>query len=346
MKSNRSYTKLAGALALLSSVTLTAQTAMAAEPSHLEHPHGAGTFMIEASYMRMNMDGLRAGTTDVSKADATAMMGDYKHMMVPTTMTMDMFMLMPMYNFTKDFSVMLMLNYLNNDMKMEGMCNSSMSTSGLGDTQASFSYKFMDGQFAASMDVNVPTGSIDEKTKMKMMMMGSCMEMEMQAPYAMQLGSGTYDFTPSLTYLGGYYSWKYGAQVSYKYRTGENDNNYTLGNEANAKMWVRKPFMGVTWAGELDVKRWGAIDGKDPKISTASQNMTMMGGATTVAMLPSPTNFPANYGGTLANVDLSASIPVGMAYVLGKVSIPVYQDLNGLQMKHSTGWTVGVGAMF
>lgn len=331
---------LAGAVAVVS-----AQPVFAAEPSHLEHPHGAGTFMFEAMYMRMNMDGLRAGTDDVSTADATAMMGDYKYMQVPTTMTMDMFMLMPMYNFTKDFSVMMMFNYLNNDMDMEGACDTSMSTSGLGDTQASFSYKTFDDEIALSMDINLPTGSIDEKTKMDMMMNGMCMEHEMLAPYAMQLGSGTFDLTPSIAYLGAYYTWRYGAQVGYKHRVGENDNGYTLGDEATAKLWVRKPVAGVTLSGELDIKRWGDIEGENTEMNTNPMQMSGMGG-NPVTMFPSPTNFTNNYGGTLAELSVSAKMPVSMAYVVGEVTLPLYQDLNGIQMKRSTSFAVSVGAMF
>ncbi len=325
---------------------LMSQTGFAAEPSHLEHPHGAGTFMIEGIYMRMNMDGLRTGTDDVNSSDATSMTGPYKHMMVPTDMTMDMFMLMPMYNFTKDFSVMLMFNYLNNDMNMTGMCDTSMSTSGVGDTQAGFNYKFLDGEMAASLDLNIPTGSIDEKTKMKMMMNGMCMEMEMKAPYAMQLGSGTYDLTPSLTYMSGYYDIRYGAQISYKYRMGENDNNYTLGNEATAKLWIRKPAFGVTFSGELELKRWGDIEGKDAEINTMTQAMSMNGGAMTVNMKQSPTNYTTNYGGARADLTLGVDIPVSLAYVTADIILPLYQDLNGLQMKRSTSFKLGVGAMF
>jgi len=313
--------------------------AQAADPSHLEMAHNKGTFMIDVAAMRMNMDGLRSGTDDVNTADATNMMGSYKNMMVPTEMTMDMFMLMPMYNFSKDLSGMLMVNYIDNSMEMTngaGNCTSTMETSGLGDTQASLSYKFMDDYFAASMEVSLPTGSIDEKTTMNMMMNGMCMEMDMFSPYAMQLGSGTYDVTPSLTYLGAYFSLRYGAQVSYKYRIGENDNGYTLGNEAKTKLWVRKPVSMVTLSAELDFKRWGDIEGVDTKVPT-----TMPSG-----MKGSPTAFTSNYGGTKADFTVGAEVPVAMAAVGLGVTFPIYQDLNGLQMKHNWSAALSVSAMY
>lgn len=353
---SRSFKTKASALIIASTFGAFSQQINAAEPSHLEHPHGAGTFMVEAMYMRMNMKGLRSGTSDVSASQAMAAPGTYQHAQVPTTMTMDMYMLMPMYNFTKDLSAMLMFNYLNNDMEMAGIksgnknCDTSMSTSGVADTQASFSYKFLDDQFAASMEINLPTGSIDEETKMDMyMQMGAssmCMSgHNMKAPYGMQLGSGTFDYTPSLTYLGAYYSWRYGAQVSYKYRSGENSSNYTLGNEAKAKLWVRKPVLGVTLSGELDVKRWGSIKGADTEMWTSTAAGTGTGG-TPVNYNAAPANFTNNYGGTLAELNLGVNVPVSMFYVLGKLAFPIYQDLNGLQMKRTTSWTLALGTMF
>ncbi len=331
-------------LAIAAILVSGSQSSLAADPSHLEHPHSAGTFMFEAMFMRMNMKGLRAGTNDVSIADATSIT-DGGYMLVPTKMTMDMLMLMPMYNFSKETSVMLMLNYLNNKMPMDGLCQSTMSTSGWADTQVSLSHKFTDEQFAVSMELNIPTGSINGKTKMQMLMGAECMTHTMHAPYGMQLGSGTYDLAPSITYLGAYFDWRYGAQISYKYRIGENDNNYSLGDEANATMWLRKPAFGATFSGELNFIRRGTINGEDEKMNTASVTRSGDGGLP-VSMLPSPTNFASNSGGTLAELSLSVSLPVSFAYFTGEVAIPLYQDLNGIQMKRRTGMSLSIGAMF
>ena len=358
---SRFFPAKASVLAFSAILGVFSQQTNAAEPSHLEHPHSAGTFMVEAMYMRMNMDGLRAGTSDVSTSAATGIGGQYNHSMVPTEMTMDMFMLMPMYNFTKDTSVMLMFNYLDNNMGMTSIgqnngdpCGSDMSTSGIGDTQISLSHKFLDDEFAASLELNVPTGSVSERTTMKMLMGGRmCHDHDMVAPYAMQLGSGTYDVTPSITYLGAYYSWRYGAQLGYKLRTGENDSGYTLGDEAKAKLWIRKPVFGITLSGELDIKRWGSIDGKNKELDEMLNDANMIvttpnpnAGGIPTTMKFAPTLYPENYGGTLAELNINAKIPVSMAYIIGELTFPLYQDLNGLQMKRSISYTLSLGAMF
>ena len=330
MKQKHSLKRLTIATTFLLTSILPIQSAFAVEASHLEHPHSAGTFMFETAYMRMNMSGLRAETSDVSTIEAVS---DFNHMMVPTDMTMDMLMLMPMYNFTKDLSTMLMVNYLSNSMDMtdsSGTCTSTMENSGLSDTKVSLNYKFMDDLLAASMELSIPTGSIDEKITMKMMTGGDCVTHNMTAPYPMQFGSGTYDVTPTLTYLGAYYSLRYGAQSSYKFRTGENDNGYTLGDEASAKLWVRKPISILTLSGEIDFTRWGSIQGADKHASTAS----------------TPLVKSSNSGGSLAKITIGAEVPVSAISLGLDLSWPIYQDLNGLQMKHTMSAAVTVAAMF
>ena len=191
--------------------------------------------------------------------------------------------------------------------------------------------------FAGSLDVSVPTGSITENVSMKMMSMGSAQSM--RAPYAMQLGSGTYDLTPSFTYLGAYYTTRYGGQVSYKFRTGENSEGYTLGNAAKAMAWVRHAFGPVALSMEGAYHRWGHIKGSSSDIQ---QTMTMG----SMTMKTSPLANPNNYGGTLVDVTLGATTPVAMAEVGLNINIPLYQDLNGIQMKRTIGYGLQASMMF
>ena len=55
----------------------------------------------------------------------------------------------------------------------------------------------------------------------------------------MQLGSGTYDLLPSLTYVQQFENWSYGAQANAVIRLeSENDNGYRLGDVWGATTWV------------------------------------------------------------------------------------------------------------
>lgn len=320
--------------------------AMAADPSHLEHPHSAGTFMVQFDYMRMQMDGLREGKDSVSN-----LVEKGTYLSEPTTMSMDMFMLMPMYNFSKDLSVMAMFNYVVNTMDMETNSVShpmqTMQTQGVGDTEIDLSYKFFDDSFAASFALSVPTGSITEDMSMYMVMympehgMTHDMRMDGRATYMMQLGSGTYDVTPSLTYLGAFYSWRYGAQVSYTYRIGENSEGYSLGDKAKALAWIRKPIPYAVLDAQVSFLRWGDIEGEDNAIET---EMALNSASNLVPT--SPDAFTTNYGGSSLDATVGATFPIGPVSIGVKAGMPLYQNLNGVQMKTSYTLSSSISAMF
>jgi nitrous oxide reductase accessory protein NosL len=82
------------------------------------HTHPAGMWMFNYKLMRMSMDGLRDGTTDVPISSVGNNRGlPYdNYMMIPTSMTMDMHMFMVMYGLNDRLTVMGMLNYLDIEM--------------------------------------------------------------------------------------------------------------------------------------------------------------------------------------------------------------------------------------
>ena len=113
----------------------------------------------------------------------------YDYMMIPTSMTMDMHMVMAMYGITDRLTVMAMGTYVANTMKMimdMGPMRSissvaPMVTSGVGDTEVRGIYK-INKYLVGSLGLSLPTGSINEKV--------DTMGKEYRAPYDMQLGSG------------------------------------------------------------------------------------------------------------------------------------------------------------
>jgi len=56
-------------------------------------------------------------------------------------------------------------------------------------------------------------------------------------PYPLQLGSGTWNFMPSLTLLGQEETWSWGVQLSGVIRLGEKNEGYTLGNVGQLTTW-------------------------------------------------------------------------------------------------------------
>jgi hypothetical protein len=288
--------------------------------------------MVNYKFMHMDMSGLRDGTTDVP-VDKVSPIGSkpYGYMMTPTRMTMDMHMLMVMYGVTDRITVMAMANYQANKMDMlmnMGMGNMSMSpmrTSGFGDTELRGIYK-INGYLIGSLGLSLPSGDIDKEFE--------TMGMRFRAPYDMQLGSGTYDLKPALTYnvLSDDAKWNWGAQAMYTYHIGKNKNGYSLGDSFKVTSWLQRALGPVTSWFRLAFNDTGRIKGQDPEIQKLLDSVT---GA------PTPDADPHNYGGQRLDG------LIGVSYAKGPVSfgveggVPFYQYLNGLQLK--TKWVLNAG---
>jgi hypothetical protein len=295
---------------------------------HVHHSHGAGQWMFEYRYMSMDMEDLLDGSDNVSVQDVIGtMMMPGTYMMAPTDMTMNMHMAMVMYGFTDKWSGMVMLNYLDNEM---GMINrmgvaSSMETSGVGDTQVGAMYK-IDDAWTAALSLSLPTGATDEKVNN---MMTPDPTDKRVAPYGMQLGSGTYDLIPSITYSASQGPWTYGGQAEYTLRTGENDDDYTLGNKLEISAWGKYAITkGVSLGGRLDYLNADEVDGVNPDIPTMMGNFM------------APTDDPDNYGGTRLDLGLDVTAQVGGHTFGAGYAKPIQQDVNGIQLETQSIWTL------
>ena len=317
-----------------------AHSAHTGAAAHIHHQHSRGDWMLEYRYMRMNMDGLLDGTDHVGTREISGVLPGMPPMrdpskpyrMAPTEMTMDMHMVMVMYGLTDRVSMMLMGSYLKNEMDMIMHMPAmdmvgTMKTDGLGDTL----WGVMDAissKWTASFSVSIPTGDIDERDTVTMQGMNPATGMtvsvtnDVKAGYPMQLGSGTWDLIPAVTYADSTEKLGWGFQASYVWRLGENDNDYTLGNVVKAFGWAKYVLTPkLLGTGKLNIMDWGRIDGQDPEIDP------------TLA----PTTDPRATGGTRVDLSLGLNGFLGGGHAVGiEFGVPVYQDLNGPQME--TDW--------
>ncbi len=318
---------------------------------HIHHEHGADGFMFEYKFMRMNMKGLLDGTDSInSNSISAARTGSmtpapgFDYRMSPTKMTMDMHMLMVMYGIDDKISIMGMLHYLDNEMDMimhmqmsngmpMGDMFGSMNTSGIGDSRIDVMYQVND-ELVTSLGWNIPTGSINEKVTMRMsgtnLNTGGAMSTTngpIQAPYSMQLGSGTYDLVPAVTYNKSLGTWNVGGQATYIFRIGENNNNYTLGDQLEVTAWgTYSVNPGFTLSSRINILDWGKIDGQDPNINP----------------MMSPTADPDASGGSRIDVLFGMSGHINRHHMLSaEIGFPVYQDLNGPQLETDVLYGIG-----
>ncbi len=301
-----------------------------------EHMHKEGEWMFSYRYMLMEMDGNLDGTSNVSTDEILE-----EYMVAPENMTMEMHMLGAMYAPSDDLTLMLMVPLINNEMDhtmqmMGGMGMMPMrsefttETDGVGDVKVGGLYRLNqtdDSTLILNMTLSLPTGSIDEKD-----VTGMSMGNEVHLPYSMQLGSGTYDLKPGLTYTNSQPTFSWGAQTIATLRLDENDNDYSLGDRIMATAWYARPFADTfSWSVRGVYEYWGDVDGEDSKLNPMMKNMV-------------PTADPDLRGGQ--RVDLAAGvnwiIPGSATNRLALELIkPVYQDLNGPQMETDYSLVLG-----
>ena len=228
----------------------------------IHHTHRAGEIMIGFSSMFMHMDGNRSGTSSRSRSDVLA---DY--MVSPTDMDMSMTMTHLMWAPTDRITLMAMLPYVRKSMHHVTRAGGSFTTDtdGLGDIRVDALVSVTRGgsqRLILTTGLSIPSGSIDEKGETPMG--------RTRLPYPMQLGSGTVDLIPGVTYLGQHESWAWGLRAEGTIRLHENENNYRLGDRARVSIWGANRLLSWLSASlRLDGQYWGNIHGADPKLNPA-----------------------------------------------------------------------------
>ena len=282
-----------------------------------DHMHEMGEWMVSYRYMSMNMDALLKGSNTVAP---TMMATGFMPNMLPTEMTMDMHMFGTMYAISNQWTLMGMLNYLDNEMSMP---MGKMDSSGLGDIKIAGLYDLAQWDSGRRMHLklglNLPTGSIDEKHNGNIL------------GYGMQLGSGTYDFEPAITYLAQTENYSYGAQLGGILRIGENDQDYTLGNKFEATLWgARKITDSLSASAKFDYSSQSEVDGKDSRMNEAM----------------SPALNPNSQGRDITTFGLGLNYYFKDGGLSGhrlaaEWETPIDQKVNGVQLELDSTWTLG-----
>ena len=295
-----------------------------------DHMHEMGEWMVSYRYMSMEMEGLLSGSSNVTSNSllGTMMMpGDYD--MVPIDMSMDMHMFGTMYAISNKWTLMGMINYLDNAMTMQSrMMKMGSESSGLGDIKIAGLYDLAQWgsgrRMHLKLGLNLPTGSIDEKDSMSRIL-----------GYGMQLGSGTYDFEPAITYLGQTENYSYGAQLGGILRIGENDQDYTLGNKFEATLWgARKITDSLSASAKFDYSSQSEIDGSDSRLD--ARNMMMASpGFQTASQGRDITTFGLGLNYYFQNGGLSGH------RLAAEWETPIDQKVNGVQLELDSVWTLG-----
>jgi hypothetical protein len=220
--------------------------------------------MLSYRYMHMRMDGSLAGTDAVPNSEIVSPDG-YGLMVTPENMTMRMHMFGAMFAPSDGITLMGMLPVLSNDMDHITRAGGAFTTEsgGLGDVRVGALVGLADWgsqSLHANAMVSIPTGSIEEQA-----VLPTSNGTDVQLPYPMQVGSGTWDLLPGITWLGQAGAWSWGAQGGATFRRGENDRDWKFGNRGLGTLWFSRDFSPALSASlRMAGETWGDVDGVDP----------------------------------------------------------------------------------
>ncbi|MFC6977517.1 hypothetical protein [Microbulbifer taiwanensis] len=263
-----------------------------------DHLHAKGEWMFGYHAMREEYSDVYSGSDKVGAME----LGMAGYSMIPTGMTMDMHMLDIMYAVSDDLTLMLMPQYMTMDMSMEmiagghghmgdmhgdhKMGGHRHDVSGVGDTVVGGLFRLADTRgyrLHATLGLSAPTGSVDEKNADGAF-----------THYGMQLGTGTWDLLPSITYTSALERLSWGAQLSARLPLeDENDSGFAFGERYGATAWSAYRLADwISLSARLQYAKEGDVDGH----YNGPHNHS------------SPADLQGNYGGELLDYGLGVNL--------------------------------------
>ena len=294
-----------------------------------DHTHKKGEWMFSYRFMNMKMEGNRAGTNDLSAQQVGTRFG---FNIVPTKMTGRMHMFGAMYAPDDRITLMAMLPYVEKSMEhviLSNGVNFTTRSRGWGDFKLSGLvpvYENGGHKVHLNLGFSAPTGDIGARDSNP-----ASGGAEVILPYPMQLGSGTWDLLPGITYVGCQDKICWGGQYNATLRLDENDHDYTLGDRHNVTTWGAYSWhRSLSTSLRLGWTDWGNIDGADPQLNPAVVQ----------------TANPDFQGGSRLDLGVGVNYSVMPGTMAGnrlalEMTFPVHQDLDGVQLE--TDWILTAG---
>ena len=324
-----------------------------------DHMHDGGEVMAGLRFERRRYSGTPISGSN-ALSDAAILAAGYT--VRARSMEMDMVMLDLMYAPSDKVTLMVMPHYMWHRMTMVGidpMAGMAMDgidmedmedmadmgaghhamalgygethshgADGFGDTLVSASYRLSRSRSLrahATLGLWLPTGSTELKNAD-----GTYVH------YGMQPGAGTWDIEPVVTVSGSEGAMGWGAQASYRWRAADrNDAGFAFGDKAQGSVWASYMLSGSLGAtARAEYVHTGQIKGHYDGPHKHS----------------SPSDLQENYGGDTVSVGFGVNwlLPAGARapQLSAEFSVPVHQDLNGIQLQQDWRLSVGLSQTF
>jgi hypothetical protein len=249
-------------------LSISVSTASARPDSHAptgvmgDHTHLPGEWMTSYRYMTMSMGPNYSGSSQVTPSQVHA-----NFMVAPVSMDMNMQMVGVMYAPSNTVTLMGMFNHI--DISMDHLVRNGVTfttgASGIGDTGLGALWaikKSSTHKVHLNLGATLPTGDLEVRD-------ATPMGANSILPYAMRLGSGTYDLKSGITWTFFGAGWSAGAQGIATIRLNDNDRNYTLGDRLDLTTWIAyaiHPRLSISV--RLSYADWQNIDGADARLKS------------------------------------------------------------------------------
>jgi len=318
------------------------------------HTHLKGEWMVGYHFHYMNMGGNKEGTDDVTETEVLtdggavggSDGGDFT--VTPKDMYMQMHMLMLMYGLSDDVTMMLVYNHIFKQMDHIARNGREFTgtSSGPGDTKLEMIYAAFGNierdehsiadwkkhRVLLKAGVSLPTGSIDQKDD-------TPTTDQTTMPFPMQLGSGTWDFLPTVFYLGESESgnWGWTLETGSTLRFGKNSHKYRLGNLYRITASLKRKITNqISISSIIKHHIWGNITGHDKDlIPTAAPTIP-----TKRPDLRSGERTDLLFGINFYNPGKSGQVNAGNRLSV-EFGFPIYENLKGPQL--GTDWQMNFG---
>jgi len=294
------------------------------------HTHLKGEWMVAYRYMVMDMGGYLDGTDHLSDAQVLK-----RYPTIHTGMTMQMHMLELMHASSDRLTWEVMIPYklVSMDHLMSTGMRFTTHTEGLSDIEIMALHTLLGNprrhgdRLLLNTGLSIPTGTVHARDS-------TPSNPAARLEYMAQLGSGTVDLLPGITYLADRENWAWGAQALGTVRLGNNDIGYRFGNQYRLTAWgVYKVNDWLAPSLRLDGHFWGNVHGMDPELDPAGN----------------PESDPNKQGGRRLDLLFGLNLYAPKGKFKGmRLSVeggfPIYQSLDGPQIK--TDWQFNAGLSY
>lgn len=194
---------------------------------------------------------------------------------------------------------------------------------GVGDTTIGLNYLLWSDDnesLYAGAALSIPTGDINKTGRTP-----RDATRDTLLPYTMQVGSGTFDFNPSLNYVRKMGKFEWVNHLQGTIRMGKNYHDYSLSHRAVLKTTLSYELFPFLYPSvKLLGHYWDRIHGQD-------DDVVLPGG-----IYPAPVTNPNLFGGRKVDFLLGLRIPINSGILKGQSlevegGLPIYQYLNGPQ---------------